>query len=140
VALAAAEEMAWTTSTSPVSASITKPLCAAYVEIALAAAYHSPGCGRRRARLAALPSSPTGNPLKRCLRLRSACRLWQELTVPYGAVKTRPLLAQAYQVVGNEDAAALELDTAQRVFDQLGASLDARRVTGLQVGPRRQTA
>jgi hypothetical protein len=59
--------------------------------------------------------------------------------VPYDAVKTRLLLAKAYQVLGNEDAAALELDTAQRVFDQLGASLDARRVTALRVEPRCQT-
>jgi DNA-binding NarL/FixJ family response regulator len=125
-------------------------LCAAAVEIALAArdskgagnaadeldataaAYGSSGleAASRQARGAVLLAD--GQPAQALRMLRSACRLWQELAAPYDAAKTRLLLAQAYRALGDEDAAALELDAAQRVFDQLGATLDGRRVARLR--------
>jgi DNA-binding CsgD family transcriptional regulator len=60
--------------------------------------------------------------------LRASCRLWQELRVPYTAAKVRMLLADAYQVLGDQDAAALELDAAQEVFERLGARRDTAEV------------
>jgi tetratricopeptide (TPR) repeat protein len=125
-------------------------LCASYVEIALAAgdteaarniadelettavAYRSPGleAASRQARGAVRLAQ--GQPAEALPALRSACRLWQELAVPYDAAKTRLLLAQAYQMLGDEDAAALELDAAQGVFDQLGASLNTQHVAALR--------
>lgn len=49
-------------------------------------------------------------------------------------MKTRVLLAQAYRVLCDEDAAQLELDAAYAVFDWLGAALDVRNVGELQRG------
>jgi ATP/maltotriose-dependent transcriptional regulator MalT len=60
--------------------------------------------------------------------LRSVCRLWQELNVPYAAGKVRVLLADAYAALGDEDAAVLELDAAHEVFERLGARRDAMAV------------
>ncbi|MPZ16211.1 MAG: DNA-binding response regulator, partial [Chloroflexi bacterium] len=64
--------------------------------------------------------------------LRAACRLWQELDAPYNGARSRLLLADAYKALGDEDAAVLELDAAQAVFDRLGATLDARRIAELR--------
>jgi DNA-binding NarL/FixJ family response regulator len=99
---------------------------------ATAAAYGSSGleAASRQARGAVLLAD--GQPAEALGMLRSACRLWQELDAPYDAARARLLLAQAYRALGDEDAAALELDAAQRVFDQLGATLDARRVARLR--------
>jgi DNA-binding NarL/FixJ family response regulator len=125
-------------------------LCVAAVEIALAAgdpkgagnaadeleavaaAYGSSGleAASRQARGAVLLAD--GQPADALRVLRSACRRWQELEAPYDAARARLLLAQAYRALGDEDATALELDAAQRVFDQLGATLDGRRVARLR--------
>jgi DNA-binding NarL/FixJ family response regulator len=125
-------------------------LCAAQVEIAIAsgdtegartaadeleataARYNSSGleAASRQARGAVLLAD--GHPSEALPTLRSACRLWQEIAAPYDAAKTRLLLAQAYRALGDRDAVALELDAAQRVFDQLGATLDALRVAMLR--------
>jgi DNA-binding NarL/FixJ family response regulator len=59
--------------------------------------------------------------------LRDAYRRWQELNAPYDAAKARLLLATAYRALGDEDAAALELDAATAVFTRLGAALESRR-------------
>ncbi len=129
-------------------------LCAADVEIALAAgdtqhareaadelaaaaaAYDSSGleAASRQAQGAVLVAiGQYGEALR---LLRSAYKLWQEFPAPYDAAKTRLLLAEAYAALGDNDAAALELDAAQRVFDQLGATLDARRTAVLPRRPR----
>jgi DNA-binding CsgD family transcriptional regulator len=60
--------------------------------------------------------------------LRSACRQWQELGAPYDAAKTRLLLADAYRLLGDDEATGMELDAAGMVFERLGASLDVRTV------------
>lgn len=125
-------------------------LCAAQVEIAVAsgdtevartaadeleataATYHSSGlkAASLQARGAVLLAD--GHPSEALPTLRSACRLWQELAAPYDAAKTRLLLVHIYRALGDEDAVALELDAAERVFDQLGATLDAQRVATLR--------
>ncbi len=60
--------------------------------------------------------------------LREACRLWQELEAPYEVARTRTLLARACRALGDEEAAALELDAARRTFEELGAAPDLERL------------
>jgi DNA-binding NarL/FixJ family response regulator len=67
--------------------------------------------------------------------LRAACRRWQELDAPYDAGRVRVLLAGAYQALGDPDAATLELDAAEAVFERLGAVLDAGQVAARRGRP-----
>jgi DNA-binding CsgD family transcriptional regulator len=60
--------------------------------------------------------------------LRTACTAWQELDAPYDCARVRVLLARAYRDLGDNEAAARELDAARSVFDELGAELDAKAV------------
>ena len=64
--------------------------------------------------------------------LRTACRLWHELDVPYEAARCRVLIAVACRTLGDEESADLELDAARRVFAELGAAPDVSRVDGLR--------
>jgi DNA-binding NarL/FixJ family response regulator len=125
-------------------------LCAAQVEIALAAGeieaarlasdeleetaiiYRSSGleAAAPTARGAVLLAE--GRPAEALQALRLACLRWQRLTAPYEAARVRLLLARAYDALGNQDAAALELDAAEAVFTRLGATLDAKRVAHLR--------
>lgn len=128
-------------------------LCAAQVEIALAAAdvatarkaadeladtaatWGSSGLAAMagQARGAALLAE--GHPAEALPVLRAACRLWQELDAGYDAARVRVLLALSYRKLGDEDAAARELRAAAAVFDGLGASTDAAAVTALRERP-----
>ena len=60
--------------------------------------------------------------------LRRACRTWQELGVPYEAARARVLVALACRRLGDEDAAALELEAAGDTFARLGAADDTAPV------------
>ncbi len=60
-----------------------------------------------------------------------ACRVWQQLRLPYEAAQARMLIAEAARRAGDKERAVLELDAAQVAFDRLGAKLDARRATDL---------
>jgi len=59
--------------------------------------------------------------------LRRAIRLYQEVETPYEAAGVRLLVAEAYRLDGDADAAELELRAAQATFDRLGAMRDVRR-------------
>jgi DNA-binding CsgD family transcriptional regulator len=63
--------------------------------------------------------------------LRQAWTTWHELDVPYEAARTRVLIALACQALGDLDGAAMELDAASWVFQQLGATVDLERVDRL---------
>ncbi len=63
--------------------------------------------------------------------LRRAYQAWQELGAPYEAARARVLLALACRALGDEDTAALELDAASGVFEELGAEPDLVRVRSL---------
>jgi ATP/maltotriose-dependent transcriptional regulator MalT len=63
--------------------------------------------------------------------LRRACLAWQELEAPYEAARVRALLGLACRAVGDDDTAALELDAARAVFDELGAAPDLARLDSL---------
>jgi DNA-binding CsgD family transcriptional regulator len=66
--------------------------------------------------------------------LRHACRLWQELDVPFESARVRVLVGLACRVLADEDTAVLELEAARLVFEQLGAAPDIARVDSLTGG------
>ena len=53
--------------------------------------------------------------------LHAACRAWQDMEAPYETAQVRVLIAVACRMVGDPDTAELEWDTAQAVFERLGA-------------------
>jgi DNA-binding CsgD family transcriptional regulator len=63
--------------------------------------------------------------------LRRAWQTWQELKAPYEAARTRVLLGLACRELGDEDTAALELEAAHAVFEELGAKPELDRVAAL---------
>lgn len=63
--------------------------------------------------------------------LRRAWSGWRELEAPYEAARARVLIGVACRQIGDEDAAAMELDAARCVFEQLGANPDLARVAAL---------
>lgn len=64
-------------------------------------------------------------------RLRHACDAWRELEAPYEAARVRVLIAQACRMLGDEEAAALELEAARGAFFHLRARPDVARVDRL---------
>ncbi len=68
--------------------------------------------------------------------LRAAWEVWRDLDVPYEAARVRVLVARACQALGDEEMAAIELDAARRVLEQLGAGPDLVR---LAEGGRRRS-
>ena len=64
-------------------------------------------------------------------RLRDALGTWQGLDAPYEAARTRVLIGLACSQIGDDDTAALELEAARAVFEDLGAATDLSRVRSL---------
>jgi DNA-binding NarL/FixJ family response regulator len=54
--------------------------------------------------------------------LRAAIALWRELDAPYEVAKTRMLIAEACEALGNRDAAAMERVAARQALARLGAA------------------
>jgi DNA-binding CsgD family transcriptional regulator len=76
--------------------------------------------------------------------LRGAWRTWRELEAPYEAARARLLIGLACRELGDEDAAAMELDAARTVLHRLGAAPDLERLdrlatTGAPAGSGRLT-
>jgi ATP/maltotriose-dependent transcriptional regulator MalT len=69
--------------------------------------------------------------------LRGAWQAWRELEAPYEVARVRVLVGLGCRALGDEEAAAMELDAARSVFAQLGAAPDLAR---LEVLDRRDTA
>jgi ATP/maltotriose-dependent transcriptional regulator MalT len=63
--------------------------------------------------------------------LRGAWQLWRELQAPYEAARARVLVGLACRQLGDQEAAAMELDAARTMFAQLGAAPDLARVEAL---------
>ena len=61
-----------------------------------------------------------GRTMEAMATLRMALNTWQELDAPYEAARTRLLLADAYQALGDTDAAARERAAAGACFARLG--------------------
>jgi tetratricopeptide (TPR) repeat protein len=55
--------------------------------------------------------------------LRRACKLWQEIQLPYETATARLLLAGAYRATGSPEDADLELQSATSTFKGLGADI-----------------
>jgi len=55
--------------------------------------------------------------------LRRACKLWQEVQLPYETATARLLLAGAYRATASPDDAELELQAATSAFTSLGADI-----------------
>jgi ATP/maltotriose-dependent transcriptional regulator MalT len=66
--------------------------------------------------------------------LRGAWQGWRELEAPYEAARVRVLLGLACRALGDQEAAAMELDAAGDVFAQLGAAPDLTRLAALGHG------
>jgi DNA-binding CsgD family transcriptional regulator len=80
----------------------------------------------------------TGDAGAALVALRRATTIWLELDAPYDAARARVLVAAACRALGDEDAATLELETARRVLDELGATPDLARLDSFPSvpGPR----
>jgi DNA-binding CsgD family transcriptional regulator len=63
--------------------------------------------------------------------LRRAWTEWQRLEAPYDAARARLLIGCAYRDLGDEESAAMELDAARWVFQQLGALPGLARIDAL---------
>ena len=68
--------------------------------------------------------------------LRHACRIWQDLRLPYEGARARMLYGLALRAVADEDDARLELRGALSVFERLGATVDAVRASDLLAEPK----
>jgi ATP/maltotriose-dependent transcriptional regulator MalT len=68
--------------------------------------------------------------------LRRALALWQELHAPYLAAGARVSIALACRALGDEDGAALELESARATFERLEAQPDLAHVDALRARPR----
>lgn len=62
--------------------------------------------------------------------LQGAVDAWQALAVPYEEATARTLLGQALRLTGDDAGATASFERAARLFDQIGARLDARLVLG----------
>jgi DNA-binding CsgD family transcriptional regulator len=67
--------------------------------------------------------------------LRRGWQIWQELEAPYESAHVRLLVGMACRALGDEEAAALEVEAAREAFAELGAAPDVARVDSL-TGPR----
>jgi len=63
--------------------------------------------------------------------LRHAWTAWQEVEAPYEAARVRVLVGLACRQMDDEDTAAMELDAARWVFQELGAAPELARVEQL---------
>jgi ATP/maltotriose-dependent transcriptional regulator MalT len=64
-----------------------------------------------------------------CGTLQEAADRWQVLGVPYEVATTRTLLGQALRDSGDDVGASASFAAATKLFEQIGAHVDARRVT-----------
>jgi DNA-binding NarL/FixJ family response regulator len=56
--------------------------------------------------------------------------VWDDVQAPYEAARVRVLMGAACRALGDEEAAALEVDAARRAFGELGATRDVARLDG----------
>ncbi len=61
--------------------------------------------------------------------LNTAGDIWQALEAPYEIARTRALVGEACRLLGDEEAAGLEVDAARGIFERLGAKPEVARLT-----------
>ncbi len=98
----------------------------------IANGYESPALRASAAAAEGAVALAAGDPPGAVASLRSAVRDYGLVDVPYEGATARVLLARAYRALGDEQAAALELESALAVFERLGALPDIQRVGQLQ--------
>jgi DNA-binding CsgD family transcriptional regulator len=76
-----------------------------------------------------------GDPVGALRNGRRAWRLWHELDAPYLGARSRMVVGEACRVLGDEDAAMMEVEAARSAFQRLDARLDLLRATAL-LGPK----
>ena len=81
-----------------------------------------------------------GDPREALVALRRALNGWQEIDAPYEAARMGVLIGLACRELGDEDTAALELESAREAFAELGATPDLARVDDLLSPSSRQDA
>ena len=59
--------------------------------------------------------------------LRKAVETWHALDAPYEIARTRALVGDACRLLGDEEAAVLEHESARSIFERLGATPDLAR-------------
>jgi DNA-binding NarL/FixJ family response regulator len=69
--------------------------------------------------------------------LRQAWSIWRDIEAPYETAQTRVLLARAYRMLGDEDAAVIELSAARDTFQKLGAVADLEQAESLWIDNRK---
>jgi DNA-binding NarL/FixJ family response regulator len=124
------------------------PLCAAAVEIALAAGrlddaaaaaaelvetasmYATSGLEAMAATARGALLLAEGRAEEALPVLRDACRRWHELGATYDAAGTCVRLAEAYRALGDEASAAAEVARAEATYKELGARRPARELPG----------
>jgi DNA-binding CsgD family transcriptional regulator len=67
--------------------------------------------------------------------LRRAGEVWKQVKAPYEAARVRELAGRACHLLGDEDAAALELEASRAAYAELGASPDLARLRPRGEGP-----
>src|SRR5262249_19247280 len=63
--------------------------------------------------------------------LREAQHVWQRVGAPYLSARIRLVVARAFQALGDQDGAVLELESAKKTFVHLGAAPDIAAVEAM---------
>jgi DNA-binding CsgD family transcriptional regulator len=101
----------------------------------IAAEFESDGLGAMSHRCRGGVRLAQGQPETALGSLRPALAAWQELDVPYEVARTRALLAQAYRMLGDDDAAARETAAARKAFAEVGADADLCALDAVDTPP-----
>jgi len=64
-------------------------------------------------------------------KLRNACTIFEQLGASYEVARTRVLIGEAYQILGDTGTAKMEFEAARATFHQLGAMPDIARIDSL---------
>lgn len=67
--------------------------------------------------------------------LRRAFEVWQRLGAPYRAAQIRVALGHSFGALGDKEGKQLELEAARRVFEDLGAMPELRRMDAIDQAP-----
>lgn len=94
----------------------------------LATAFGAPFLQARADHCLGLLSIAQGQLADAVAPLRSCLQRWLDFHAPHEEALTRVALATAYRGLGDDDAAALEIDTARTLLEGLGAAPDLARL------------
>jgi ATP/maltotriose-dependent transcriptional regulator MalT len=90
----------------------------------VATRYQSPGLRAAALRCTGAVALVRGEAVTALASLRAGLIAWQELDAPYEGARTRALVADAYDQLGDHDAADRERAAARACFERLGAATE----------------